>query len=75
MSNEENKENEEYMTVGEARDLLGISKPIIARLIREGELTVILDPLNRRVKLIKRSEVEALKARSYSTKKALARVA
>lgn len=66
---------DEYLTVGEARELLGVSKPVIARLIRENVLQAVLDPLNRRVKLIKRSEVEALKARSLSTKKALARAA
>jgi len=65
----------EYMTVGEARELLGATKPAMARLIREGELKTVADPFNRRVKLIKRSDVEVLRARPRHTKKALARVA
>jgi predicted site-specific integrase-resolvase len=65
----------EYLTVGEARDILGVSKMTMSRLIREGVLATEVDPLNLRVKLIKRSDVEALQARSHGTKKALARVA
>jgi predicted XRE-type DNA-binding protein len=52
----------EYMTVGEARDYLGVSKPKISQLIRDQILHVEIDPLNRRFKWIRRAEVEALKA-------------
>lgn len=62
---------EEYVTVGEARVMLGVSKMTMSRLIREGTLKAEQDPLNLRVKLIKRSDVEALRARSHSIKKAL----
>ncbi len=54
----------EYLTVGEARALLGISNKTMARLISEGMLSTIGDPLDKRLKLVKRADVEALAARS-----------
>lgn len=60
-------QNEEttYVTVGQAMEILGTTRPTMARLIRDEELHTISDPLDKRVKLILRSEVEALKARSH----------
>lgn len=52
------------MTVAEARALLGISPATMAKLIRQGELHAETDPLDKRYKLVKRSEVAALLARS-----------
>ncbi len=52
------------MTVGEARAYLGISKKKMAVLIASGELVTEPDPLDNRVKLIRRADVEALAARS-----------
>lgn len=69
------EQESEFLTVNQAREELGISRPTIARLIREGFLHAEVDPLNRRVKLIRRSEVKALQARSLNVKKALARAA
>ncbi len=54
----------ETMTVGEARDYLGISKKKMAALIGSGELVTEPDPLDKRVKLVRRASVEALAARS-----------
>lgn len=68
-------DREEYLTVNQAREELGLTKPVMARLIREGMLHTEPHPFDKRMKLIKRSEVDALKARSQSIKKALARVA
>ncbi len=68
-------DDEEYLTVAQARERLGVTKPVIARLIREGILHAEPHPLDKRVKIVKRSEVEALVARSQRIKKALARVA
>lgn len=55
---------EQYMTVAEAQAYLGVGNKKVARLLKEGELTATPDPLDKRVKLVKRSDVEALKARS-----------
>ena len=52
------------MTIAEATQYLGISNKTMARLIREGALAWQHDPLDKRSKLVKRADVEALKARS-----------
>lgn len=51
----------EYMTVGEARELLGVSKPKMAQLIKDGVLATESDPLNKRYKWVRRADVLALK--------------
>jgi hypothetical protein len=55
---------EDLITVGEARELLGVGKRKMAELIAMGTVLTQPDPLDRRIKLVKRSEVEALRARS-----------
>lgn len=52
----------EYMTAGEAREYLGVSKAKMSQLMRDGVLHAEIDPLNRHYKWIRRAEVEALKA-------------
>lgn len=54
---------DEYITVGEARARLGVSGPKMAQLIREGVLTTAGSPLDKRVKLVRVADVEALMAR------------
>ena len=51
------------ITVGDARERLGVSNHTIARLIREGHLTTYDNPLDRRQKLVDEAEVEALAQR------------
>lgn len=60
-----------YMTVSEARDFLGVSKKKIASLIEDGVLTTEPNPLDKRSKLVRRQDVEALKAKvpHYTPKK------
>jgi hypothetical protein len=55
---------DELKTVGDAMRLLGTSKRKIALLIAEGVLPAVVDPLDKRFKQVKRSDVEALLARS-----------
>jgi hypothetical protein len=50
----------ELITATQARQLLGVSKPKLAQLIREGVLPVVTSPLDKRVKLVRASDVEAL---------------
>ncbi|HEV2461954.1 MAG TPA: helix-turn-helix domain-containing protein [Ktedonobacterales bacterium] len=56
-------ESDEYMTVAEARDALGVSKRKIAQLIDEGVLPAEPNTLDKRSKVVKRADVEALKKR------------
>ena len=50
------------MTATEARKLLGISTKKMSDLIAEGQISVEQNPLDKRVKLIKLSEIEKLRA-------------
>ncbi len=54
----------DIVTVAEARAYLGIGNKKMARLLADGILHWEPDPLDKRAKLVKRSEVEALAARS-----------
>jgi len=54
----------EYVTIAEARDILGVSKPRMAELLRAGTLMAEENPLDKRSKLVKRADVEALARRA-----------
>ena len=47
----------------EARELLGISRFKMAELLRDGVIRHFPDPLDKRVKLVSRAEVLALRVR------------
>lgn len=51
----------EHITVAEAQKLLGVSHTKIWKLIKDGELQAYKSPLNKRVKLVKREDVERLR--------------
>jgi hypothetical protein len=57
-------EAEGFLTIGEARALLGVSKTKMAKILARGVLPSEEDPLDSRFKLVKRADVEALLARS-----------
>lgn len=57
-------ESDETMTVTEARVLLGISRAKMADLLATGVLSYEPDVLDKRLKLVKRADVEALRARA-----------
>ena len=52
--------NPQYLKVVEAQKRLGVSKKKMAALLAEGTLPFQLDPLDKRVKLVRRSDVERL---------------
>jgi excisionase family DNA binding protein len=52
---------DQYMTVGEARDYLGVSRAKMTRLIESGELPAEENPLDKRSKKVRRADVEKLK--------------
>jgi excisionase family DNA binding protein len=51
----------DYLTMQEAADELGVTRFTISRLVRAGTLASYASPLNRRQKLVKREDVEALR--------------
>jgi len=55
---------DELMTVGEARDYLGVGKQKMAKLISTGVLATQPDPLDGRIRLIRRVDVEHLRKQS-----------
>jgi hypothetical protein len=61
---------DELLTTAQVRAILGVGKAKMARLIAAGELHTQPDPLDKRVKLIRRSEVDALLARSSKLERA-----
>jgi excisionase family DNA binding protein len=60
----------EYLTVGEAQAELGVTKRKIADLIERGILPAEENVFDRRSKLVKRADVEALKTRMPAKKAA-----
>lgn len=52
--------NTQTIKVTEAQKLLGVSKKKVAALLAEGTLPYELDPLDKRVKLVKLGDVERL---------------
>jgi excisionase family DNA binding protein len=52
---------EEFMTLTAAAEALDVSRFKVSRLIRDGELQAFVSPLDRRQRLVKRSDVETLK--------------
>lgn len=54
----------EYISVKEAREILGVSYPRIAQMLRDGQLRWEPNPVDRRSKLVVRADVEALAAKA-----------
>jgi excisionase family DNA binding protein len=52
---------EEFMTLEEAADLLQVSRFTLWRLLKEGKLPAYQSEADRRRKLVRREDVEALK--------------
>jgi excisionase family DNA binding protein len=55
---------EDMMTVGEAREYLGVGRQKMTDLIKRGTLTTYPDPLDKRVRLVLRADVEKLRRQS-----------
>ena len=52
----------EYLTMTEAREYLGISKPKLWRLVRDGALPVYSDALDKRRRLVRKDDIEKLRS-------------
>ncbi len=46
--------NDDYVTLGEATEVLGVSRFKVWQLVREGVLPTFVSPLDRRQKLVRR---------------------
>ena len=51
---------DDFVTMGQAADILGVSRMTVWRLVRDRKLPAYQSPVNRRVRLVKRADVEAL---------------
>jgi excisionase family DNA binding protein len=52
---------DDFITLVEAAEELGVSRFKISRLIRDGQLRAFVSPLNRKQKLVRRGDLAALK--------------
>jgi hypothetical protein len=53
--------HDEYVTMTEARDILDVSRFKLWQLVKEGKLETFRSELDRREKLIRRADLEALR--------------
>jgi excisionase family DNA binding protein len=51
---------DDFLTLQQAADLMGVHRITVWRLVRAGKLRTYRSQANRRVKLVKRADVEAL---------------
>jgi len=51
---------DDFLTLQQAADLMRVHRITVWRLVRDGKLRMYQSETNRRVKLVKRSDVEAL---------------
>jgi excisionase family DNA binding protein len=55
--------NSEYVRISDAADLLGVTRFRVSKLVRDGVLAAYTSPLDRRSRLVRRADVEALRNR------------
>ena len=48
----------EYLNLTEAKEYLGISKPTMWRLVKNGTIASFNDPVNKRIKLVRRDDLD-----------------
>jgi excisionase family DNA binding protein len=51
---------DDYLTLQQAADLMRVHRITVWRLVRDGKLHTYQAEMNRRVKLVKRADIEAL---------------
>jgi excisionase family DNA binding protein len=53
--------DEEFVTMREAQELLGVSSFTVWRMVKDGRLPAFPSKIDRRKKLIRRADIEALR--------------
>jgi len=51
---------DDLITLSQAMNLLGVSRTKVWRLVKEGQLGAVVNPLDKREKLFSKSQVESL---------------
>jgi predicted DNA-binding protein (UPF0251 family) len=59
---EQNTDNPKTLTLTEAEKYLGVSRATLWRIIRQYKITTYTDVLDRRVKRVKRTEIDTVRA-------------
>lgn len=55
---------EDYINLKEAREYLGVSRVKMTKLVKDGSVKAIPDPLDSRSQLVKREDIKKLKLRT-----------
>lgn len=55
--------SEDYMNLKEAREYLGVSRVKMTKLVKDGVIQTIKNPLDSRSSLVKKEDIEKLKLR------------
>ena len=53
--------SDDYLPLEQAAEYLGVSRPKLTRLVREGAISYSTSPLDKRLKLFRRFDLDALK--------------
>lgn len=61
-------EGERWVMLGEVPNYLGVSHRVVERLVREGQIKPVKDPLDNRRKLVRARELDELKRWSLGPK-------
>jgi excisionase family DNA binding protein len=59
---DQNTDNPKTLTLTEAEKYLGVSRATLWRIIRQYKITTYTDVLDRRVKRVKRSDIDTVRA-------------
>jgi excisionase family DNA binding protein len=59
---EQNTDNPKTLTLTEAEKYLGVSRATLWRIIRQYKITTYTDVLDRRVKRVKRADIDTVRA-------------
>lgn len=60
--------NEEFLSLMQAAEYLNVSRMKLSRLVREGALAFVTSPLDKRVKLFRRQDLDQLRAAPRSVR-------
>ncbi len=62
--------NSEYINLTEAREILGVSRMTMTHMVQRGNVASEPNPVDRRSRIVKRAEIEAMAAKAPGKKDA-----